>query len=120
MVAWGELDAPIVIGRNHLDGGSVALPNRETEGMKDESDAIADWPILNALLNAASSATWVPVHHGGAGLVVVADGTKTGEARVVRVLTNDPATSVVRHADAGYKEAIEVAKKKGIKILMLR
>lgn len=125
MVAKGELKAPIVIGRDHLDSGSVASPYRETEGMKDGSDAIADWPILNALLNVAAGATWVSVHHGGgvgigysihAGMVVVADGTKEAEKRLERVLTTDPGTGVMRHTDAGYEEAIETAKGKGIKI----
>jgi urocanate hydratase len=125
MVARGELRAPIVIGRDHLDSGSVASPYRETEGMKDGSDAIADWPILNALLNVAAGATWVSVHHGGgvgigysihAGMVVVADGTKDAERRLERVLTTDPGTGVMRHADAGYEEAIETAKAAGIKI----
>jgi urocanate hydratase len=125
MVARGELKAPIVIGRDHLDSGSVASPYRETEGMKDGSDAIADWPILNALLNVAAGATWVSVHHGGgvgigysihAGMVVVADGTKEAERRLLRVLTTDPGTGVMRHTDAGYEEAVETAKAKGIKI----
>lgn len=125
MVARGELKAPIVIGRDHLDSGSVASPYRETEGMKDGSDAIADWPILNALLNVAAGATWVSVHHGGgvgigysihAGMVVVADGTKGAERRLERVLTTDPGTGVMRHTDAGYEEAVETAKEKGIKI----
>jgi urocanate hydratase len=125
MVARGELKAPIVIGRDHLDSGSVASPYRETEGMKDGSDAIADWPILNALLNVAAGATWVSVHHGGgvgigysihAGMVVVADGTSEAEKRLLRVLTTDPGTGVMRHTDAGYEEAIETAKEKGIKI----
>ena len=125
MVARGELKAPIVIGRDHLDSGSVASPYRETEAMKDGSDAIADWPILNALLNVAAGATWVSVHHGGgvgigysihAGMVVVADGTKEAEKRLLRVLTTDPGTGVMRHTDAGYEEAIETAKEKGIKI----
>jgi urocanate hydratase len=125
MVARGELKAPIVIGRDHLDSGSVASPYRETEAMKDGSDAIADWPILNALLNVAAGATWVSVHHGGgvgigysihAGMVVVADGTKEAETRLLRVLTTDPGTGVMRHTDAGYEEAIETAKEKGIKI----
>jgi urocanate hydratase len=125
MVAKGKLKAPIVIGRDHLDSGSVASPYRETEGMKDGSDAIADWPILNALLNVAAGATWVSVHHGGgvgigysihAGMVVVADGTKDAERRLARVLTTDPGTGVMRHADAGYKEAVQTAKEKGIKI----
>jgi urocanate hydratase len=125
MVAKGILKAPIVIGRDHLDSGSVASPYRETEGMKDGSDAIADWPILNALLNVAAGATWVSVHHGGgvgigysihAGMVVVADGTKDAERRLVRVLTTDPGTGVMRHTDAGYEEAVQTAKEKGIKI----
>jgi len=125
MVAGRKLKAPIVIGRDHLDSGSVASPYRETEGMKDGSDAIADWPILNALLNTAAGATWVSVHHGGgvgigysihAGMVVVADGTKEAERRLLRVLTTDPGTGVMRHADAGYEEAIETAKEKGVKI----
>lgn len=125
MVARGELKAPIVIGRDHLDSGSVASPYRETEGMKDGSDAIADWPILNALLNVAAGATWVSVHHGGgvgigysihAGMVVVADGTKEAERKLLRVLTTDPGTGVMRHTDAGYEDAVETAKEKGIKI----
>lgn len=125
MVARGVLKAPIVIGRDHLDSGSVASPYRETEGMKDGSDAIADWPILNALLNVAAGATWVSVHHGGgvgigysihAGMVVVADGTKDAERRLLRVLTTDPGTGVMRHTDAGYEEAIKTAKERGIKI----
>lgn len=127
-VARGEISAPIVIGRDHLDCGSVASPYRETEAMKDGSDAIADWPLLNALLNTASGASWVSIHHGGgvgmglsihAGQVIVADGTKEMEARLKRVLTNDPGIGVARHVDAGYEEAIEVAKKKGIEIPML-
>ncbi len=125
MVARGELKAPIVIGRDHLDSGSVASPYRETEGMKDGSDAIADWPILNALINVAAGATWVSIHHGGgvgigysihAGMVVVADGTKEAERRLLRVLTTDPGTGIMRHADAGYEEAIQAAEKGGIKI----
>jgi urocanate hydratase len=129
MVAGGELKAPIVIGRDHLDAGSVASPNRETEGMRDKSDAIADWPILNALLNTAAGATWVSVHHGGgvgigysihAGMVVVCDGTKDAEERILRVLTTDPGTGVMRHVDAGYDLAIETAKKAGIKIPMMK
>lgn len=129
MVKMGEVKAPIVIGRDHLDTGSVASPNRETEKMKDGSDAIADWPILNALLNAVAGASWVAVHHGGgvgiglsihAGMVVVADGTKEMEIRLERVLTTDPGLGIVRHADAGYEKAIEVAKKHGIKIPMLK
>jgi urocanate hydratase len=125
MVKSGELKAPVVFGRDHLDSGSVASPNRETESMRDKSDAIADWPILNALLNTAAGASWVSVHHGGgvgigysihAGMVVVADGTSDTEARLQRVLTTDPGTGVMRHADAGYPEAIAAAKAKGIKI----
>jgi len=129
MVRKGELSGPIWIGRDHLDGGSVASPNRETEGMLDGSDAIADWPILNALLNAVAGATWVSVHHGGgvgigysihAGMCLVADGTKEAEKRVVRVLTTDPGTAIVRHADAGYEKARKIAKTKGIKMPMLK
>ena len=125
MVAKKKVKAPIVIGRDHLDSGSVASPYRETEGMKDGSDAIADWPILNALLNTAAGATWISVHHGGgvgigysihAGMVVVADGTKKAERRLLRVLTTDPGTGVMRHTDAGYEAAIRTAKKAGIKI----
>ena len=128
LVASGEVKAPIVIGRDHFDCGSVASPNRETEKMKDGSDAIADWPILNALLNATGGASWVSVHHGGgvgmglsihAGMVVVADGTKKAEARLQRVLTYDPGTGIARHADAGYDRAIENAKKWNVKIPML-
>jgi urocanate hydratase len=127
LVRKGEIKAPIVIGRDHLDTGSVASPNRETEGMKDGSDAIADWPILNALLNAVSGASWVSVHHGGgvgigysihAGQVIVADGTPRMDARLERVLTNDPAIGVARHADAGYDEAKKTAKERGVKIPM--
>ena len=129
LVANGELKAPIVIGRDHLDCGSVASPNRETEKMLDGSDAIADWPILNALLNATGGASWVSVHHGGgvgiglsihAGMVIVADGTKDAEARLQRVLTYDPGMGIVRHADAGYKRAIDNAKKWSIKIPMMK
>lgn len=128
LVASGKISAPIVIGRDHLDCGSVASPNRETEGMKDGSDAIADWPILNALLNAIGGASWVSVHHGGgvgignsihAGMVVVADGTKEAEERLNRVLTYDPGLGIMRHSDAGYKQAIENAEKFKIKIPML-
>jgi urocanate hydratase len=127
MVASGELRAPIVIGRDHLDAGSVASPNRETEGMRDGSDAIADWPILNALLNTAAGATWVSVHHGGgvgigyslhAGMVIVADGTPEAAARLERVLTCDPGLGVARHADAGYPEALAVAAERGIRLPM--
>ena len=128
LVARGEVKAPIVIGRDHLDCGSVASPNRETEKMKDGSDAIADWPILNALLNAVGGASWVSVHHGGgvgiglsihAGMVVVCDGTKEAEERIQRVLTYDPGMGIVRHADAGYERAIKNAKAWGVKIPML-
>ena len=125
MVARGELDAPIVIGRDHLDSGSVASPNRETEAMLDGSDAISDWPFLNALLNCASGATWVSIHHGGgvgigysqhAGMVIVADGTPEAARRLERVLWNDPGSGVMRHADAGYESAIECAKAHGLKL----
>ncbi len=128
LVHSGRVSAPIVIGRDHLDSGSVASPNRETEGMRDGSDAIADWPVLNALLNCASGATWVAFHHGGgvgigyslhAGMVIVADGTREAEGKLLRVLTNDPGIGVARHADAGYEEAIAVAREQGIKIPML-
>ncbi len=128
LVETGRVRAPIVIGRDHLDTGSVASPNRETEGMKDGSDAIADWPLLNALLNTACGASWVSLHHGGgvgigysihAGMVVVADGTARGAARVRRVLTADPGTGVMRHADAGYDEAIRVAHERGVDLPML-
>ncbi len=128
MVAKGELSAPIVIGRDHLDSGSVASPNRETEGMKDGSDAVSDWPVLNALLNCASGATWVSFHHGGgvgmgfsqhAGQVIVADGTPAAAKRLERVLTNDPASGVMRHADAGYDIAIECAREKGLNLPMI-
>lgn len=129
MVASGELSAPIVIGRDHLDAGSVASPNRETEAMKDGSDAVADWPILNALLNTAAGASWVSVHHGGgvgmgyslhAGMVVVADGTELAGQRLERVLTTDPGMGVVRHVDAGYELAIDTAQDKGINIPNLK
>jgi urocanate hydratase len=129
MVGDGSLSGPIWIGRDHLDGGSVASPNRETEGMKDGSDAIADWPVLNALINAVGGATWVSVHHGGgvgigysihAGMCLVADGTKEAEKRITTVLTTDPGTAVVRHADAGYEKAQQMAKEKGIKMPMLK
>ncbi len=128
MVRNGELQAPIVIGRDHLDAGSVASPNRETEGMKDGSDAIADWPVLNALLNTASGASWVSFHHGGgvgmgyalhAGVVIVADGSERAEKALARVLINDPGTGVMRHADAGYEKAIEVAKQRGLDLPMI-
>lgn len=129
LVADGKVSAPIVIGRDHLDCGSVASPNRETEGMIDGSDAIADWPILNALLNAIGGASWVSVHHGGgvgigksihAGMVVVADGSREAEARIERVLTYDPGMGIARHTDAGYEQAINNAKKFGIKIPMMK
>jgi urocanate hydratase len=128
LVARGDLKAPIVIGRDHLDTGSVASPYRETESMKDGSDAIADWPVLNALLNTASGASWVSFHHGGgvgignslhAGQVLVADGTPEMRTRIERVLTNDPGLGVARHADAGYESAIETARRNGIKLPML-
>jgi urocanate hydratase len=125
MVAKGELKAPIVIGRDHLDSGSVASPNRETEAMRDGSDAVSDWPLLNALLNCASGATWVSIHHGGgvgigysqhAGMVIVCDGTADAARRIERVLWNDPATGVMRHADAGYEEAVACAREHGLKL----
>jgi urocanate hydratase len=128
MVASGELRAPIVIGRDHLDAGSVASPHRETEAMRDGSDAIADWPLLNALVNTAAGATWVSIHHGGgvgiglsqhAGMVVVADGSRLAAEKLERVLTTDPGTGVVRHADAGYERAIEVARERGVRLPML-
>ena len=128
MVRTGEVSAPIVIGRDHLDSGSVASPNRETEAMKDGSDAVSDWPLLNALLNTASGATWVSLHHGGgvgmgysqhAGMVVVADGTDEAARRLERVLWNDPATGVMRHADAGYEEAVDCAREQGLDLPML-
>jgi urocanate hydratase len=127
MVARGELKAPIVIGRDHLDSGSVASPNRETEGMRDGSDAVSDWPMLNALLNCASGATWVSLHHGGgvgmgfsqhAGVVIVCDGTEAAARRIERVLTNDPGTGVMRHADAGYQEAIDCAREHDLDLPM--
>ncbi|HGP3675299.1 TPA: urocanate hydratase [Bacillus pacificus] len=129
MVANGELSAPIVIGRDHLDCGSVASPNRETEAMKDGSDAVADWPILNALINSVNGASWVSVHHGGgvgmgyslhAGMVIVADGTEAAAKRIERVLTSDPGMGVVRHVDAGYDLAVETAKEKGVNIPMMK
>jgi urocanate hydratase len=128
LVKRGDLKAPVAIGRDHLDTGSVASPFRETEGMKDGSDAVADWPILNALLNTASGASWVSFHHGGgvgigyslhAGQVSVADGTNEASKRLNRVLTNDPGIGVARHVDAGYKEAESTAHSKGINIPML-
>ena len=128
MVASGELDAPIVIGRDHLDSGSVASPNRETESMRDGSDAVSDWPLLNALLNTASGATWVSLHHGGgvgmgfsqhAGVVIVCDGTPAAARRIERVLWNDPGTGVMRHADAGYPQALDCARQQGLHLPML-
>lgn len=128
MVASGEVSAPIVIGRDHLDSGSVASPNRETEAMKDGSDAVSDWPLLNALLNTASGATWVSLHHGGgvgmgfsqhAGMVIVADGTQDAAERLRRVLTNDPATGVMRHADAGYESAVDCAQENNLDLPMV-
>jgi urocanate hydratase len=127
LVRRGEVSAPIVIGRDHLDAGSVASPNRETEGMRDGSDAIGDWPILNALLNTAAGATWVSVHHGGgvgigyslhAGMVIVADGTDEAAQRLERVLTCDPGLGVLRHVDAGYQEAIACAHEHGVAVPM--
>ena len=128
MVAKGELKAPVVIGRDHLDSGSVASPNRETEGMRDGSDAVSDWPLLNALLNTASGATWVSIHHGGgvgmgfsqhSGMVVVCDDSESAAKRIARVLTNDPASGVMRHADAGYEEALACAREQGLDLPML-
>jgi urocanate hydratase len=128
MVRSGALAAPIVIGRDHLDAGSVASPNRETEAMRDGSDAVSDWPLLNALLNTASGATWVSFHHGGgvgmgysqhAGVVVVCDGSDAAARRIERVLWNDPGTGVMRHADAGYPEAERCAREQGLNLPML-
>jgi urocanate hydratase len=128
MVRTGELKAPVVIGRDHLDSGSVASPNRETEAMQDGSDAVSDWPLLNALLNTASGATWVSIHHGGgvgmgysqhAGVVIVCDGSEAADKRIERVLWNDPATGVMRHADAGYKVAIDCASERGLNLPMV-
>jgi urocanate hydratase len=128
MVRDGILKAPIVIGRDHLDSGSVASPNRETEGMRDSSDAVADWPLLNAMLNVASGATWVSIHNGGgvgigysqhAGMVVVCDGSEDADRRLMNVLTNDPGTGVMRHADAGYQEAIDCAEEQDMNLPML-
>ncbi|HTC85730.1 MAG TPA: hypothetical protein VK656_03450, partial [Candidatus Acidoferrum sp.] len=128
LVAKGELSAPIVIGRDHLDTGSVASPFRETEAMRDGSDAIADWPILNALANCAGGASWVSFHHGGgvgignslhAGMVIVADGTEAAAKRLERVLTIDPGMGVIRHADAGYERALDVARERGVRVPMV-
>jgi urocanate hydratase len=127
LVRRGHVKAPIVIGRDHLDSGSVASPNRETEGMRDGTDAVADWPLLNALVNTAAGATWVSIHHGGgvgigysqhAGMVVVADGTDLAAQKLERVLTSDPGMGVIRHVDAGYERAIEVARERGVRIPM--
>jgi urocanate hydratase len=129
LVRTGAVSAPIVIGRDHLDAGSVASPNRETEGMRDGSDAISDWPLLNALINTSSGASWVSIHHGGgtgigysqhAGMVVVADGSSLADEKLERVLTTDPGMGVIRHADAGYERAIEVARESGIRVPMLQ
>jgi urocanate hydratase len=128
MVRSGELSAPLVIGRDHMDSGSVASPTRETEGMRDGSDAISDWPILNALLNTANGATWVSFHHGGgvgmgysqhAGIALVADGSRDADVRIGRTLWNDPASGVMRHADAGYDLAIDCARRSGLDLPML-
>src|SRR4029453_2017618 len=129
LVASGEVSAPIVIGRDHLDAGSVASPNRETEAMADGSDAVADWPLLNALANTAAGASWVSIHHGGgvgigysqhAGMVVVADGTPLAAQKPDGGLATDPAMGVLRHVDAGYDRAIEVARERGVRVPMLR
>jgi urocanate hydratase len=129
MVARGIVKAPIVIGRDHLDSGSVASPNRETEAMRDGTDAVSDWPILNAMINAVNGATWVSFHHGGgvgigysqhAGQVIVADGTPEAARRLARVLASDPGMGVVRHVDAGYPEAIKAAKERGVRIPMMK
>src|SRR3989442_2936729 len=128
MVRKGEVKAPIVIGRDHLDSGSVASPNRETESMRDGSDAVSDWPLLNALLNTAGGATWVSLHHGGgvgmgysqhAGVVIVCDGSDAAAKRIARGLWNDPGTGVMRHADAGYDEAIACAREQRLSLPML-
>ena len=128
MVRSGELKAPIVIGRDHLDSGSVASPNRETESMLDGSDAVSDWPLLNALLNTAGGATWVSLHHGGgvgmgysqhSGVVIVCDGTDAADRRIERVLWNDPGTGVMRHADAGYEDAAACARERGLDLPMV-
>ncbi len=127
LVAAGEISAPLVIGRDHLDAGSVASPYRETEAMADGSDAIADWPLLNAMINVASGATWVSIHHGGgvgigrsihAGQVSVADGTDLAAEKLARVLSNDPGMGVIRHVDAGYDRAVEVADERGVRVPM--
>ena len=127
LVRTGKVEAPLVIGRDHLDSGSVASPNRETEGMLDGSDAIADWPLLNAMVNAVNGASWVSLHHGGgvgigysthAGMVCLADGTDDADARLQRVLTSDPGMGVIRHVDAGYSDAEAVATERGVDIPM--
>jgi urocanate hydratase len=127
LVRKGKIKAPIVIGRDHLDCGSVASPFRETEGMKDGSDAVADWPLLNALINTAAGASWVSIHNGGgvgigyslhAGQVTVADGTEMMAERIERVLTADPGMGIIRHVDAGYEQAVDFARKKGVRIPM--
>jgi urocanate hydratase len=129
MVKSGELKGPIVIGRDHLDTGSVASPNRETESMKDGSDAVSDWPLLNALLNTAGGATWVSLHHGGgvgmgysqhSGVVIVCDGTEAAAKRIARVLWNDPATGVMRHADAGYEAAVVASRNHALNLPMIK
>jgi len=129
LIRQGKIKAPIVIGRDHLDTGSVASPNRETESMKDGSDAISDWPLLNAMSNVASGSSWVSFHHGGgvgigyaqhAGQVIVADGTMEMDLRLERVLRNDPGLGIIRHADAGYQEAITFAQEKGVQIPMMK
>jgi urocanate hydratase len=128
MVRNGELSAPVVIGRDHLDSGSVASPNRETESMLDGSDAVSDWPLLNALLSTAGGATWVSLHHGGgvgmgysqhAGLVIVCDGSEDADRRIARVLWNDPASGVMRHADAGYEIAVDCAQENDLNLPMI-
>jgi urocanate hydratase len=128
MVRSGGIEAPIVIGRDHLDSGSVASPYRETEAMLDGSDAIADWPLLNALVNTSSGATWISIHHGGgvgigrsihAGMVCLADGTDIAAEKLSRVLVTDPGTGVIRHADAGYERAIEIAEERGVRVPMM-
>jgi urocanate hydratase len=128
LVRNGEISAPLVIGRDHLDSGSVASPNRETESMLDGSDAVADWPILNALVNAVGGASWISVHHGGgvgmgyaihAGMVILVDGSEEMDERLERVLTTDPGMGVARHADAGYERAIDVANERGVKLPMI-
>jgi urocanate hydratase len=129
LIRKGEVRAPVVIGRDHLDCGSVASPNRETEGMRDGSDAIADWPLLNFALNGVNGASWISFHHGGgvgigyslhAGMVIVADGTKARDKRILRVTTVDPGIGIARHVDAGYPKALEIARQKGVWINRMR